>query len=464
MNSLKFLFKKYKLEEVFTPSSYAKLTYVSRPSLEDDVEKFLKIPGMQIVLYGHSGCGKSTMIYNILQKRRRGYISTSCTSSTTFDELLYQAFDKLNVFYKTEMSSSRSDSYAAELKLKNSALSSMLSQTTIEGASEKQVRVLPLQLTPERLAQFLGEMKCVWVIEDFHKVAEKEKKRLAEVVKIFMDSASTYPYVKIICLGAVTTANELVALDNDLATRVAEIFIPLMLDIELSKVIETGFELLNLVYDKLLEDKIIYYSNNLAAVCHQLCFDICHSLSIENSQIQRMHVNDDNFDSAVLSYLKKNSDTIKKPFDRIASNPRCVAILEGMINIQNETMTIGEILTETKKIINIHQEELLILIEEMKKPELGEVIRFDTNSKKYSFATPFFQAFLKMQIESEKMERNEQENRRNRKDQYQLVRKPELFNACEIIRGEEIEEYIQTLNSYFLRSQKLKEEFDLLQQ
>ena len=60
------IFNRHQLEKVFTPSSVAKLTYVKRSTLESDVEKFLQIPGMQVILYGHSGCGKSTLVINKL--------------------------------------------------------------------------------------------------------------------------------------------------------------------------------------------------------------------------------------------------------------------------------------------------------------------------------------------------------------------------------------------------------------
>ena len=55
------LFWKSKLNKVFTPGTVATLTYVSRNSIENDFEKFLDIPGIQIILYGYSGCGKSTV-------------------------------------------------------------------------------------------------------------------------------------------------------------------------------------------------------------------------------------------------------------------------------------------------------------------------------------------------------------------------------------------------------------------
>jgi hypothetical protein len=60
MNAFKKLFYTYKLSDVFTPNTVAKLSYVNRNIIEIDLEKYLTMPGKQIVLYGHSGSGKTT--------------------------------------------------------------------------------------------------------------------------------------------------------------------------------------------------------------------------------------------------------------------------------------------------------------------------------------------------------------------------------------------------------------------
>ena len=49
--------KSYRLEHVFTPTSAARLTYVSRTQIDSDLRRDLTIPGLQVVLYGHSGGG-----------------------------------------------------------------------------------------------------------------------------------------------------------------------------------------------------------------------------------------------------------------------------------------------------------------------------------------------------------------------------------------------------------------------
>ncbi len=42
----------YEVDEVFTPTSPARVNFVKRPALTDDLSTALRTPGTQIVLYG----------------------------------------------------------------------------------------------------------------------------------------------------------------------------------------------------------------------------------------------------------------------------------------------------------------------------------------------------------------------------------------------------------------------------
>lgn len=60
------VFKKYKLHDIFTPSTVAKVNYLRRDELEKRIITSLETPGEQIILYGHSGSGKTTIIRKLL--------------------------------------------------------------------------------------------------------------------------------------------------------------------------------------------------------------------------------------------------------------------------------------------------------------------------------------------------------------------------------------------------------------
>lgn len=83
----------------------------------------------------------------------------------------------------------------------------------------KQVRALPPQLTSQALARFLGETKCCWLLEDFHKIAPEQKLHLSQVMKLFIDMADHYRELKIIAIGAVDTARQVIKYDIEMRNQ-----------------------------------------------------------------------------------------------------------------------------------------------------------------------------------------------------------------------------------------------------
>ena len=79
---------KNSLNEVFTPSRPARLTYVDRSKVNDRIVRALRTPGMQVVVYGHSGSGKTTLLENVLFKVYERHIKTNCMKGMTYDQII----------------------------------------------------------------------------------------------------------------------------------------------------------------------------------------------------------------------------------------------------------------------------------------------------------------------------------------------------------------------------------------
>ncbi|MBL0911281.1 MAG: ATP-binding protein [Bacteroidia bacterium] len=415
MNVLEKIFTTNQLTEVFTPNTVAKLTYVKRQTIDSDLEKYLQIPGNQIIIYGHSGGGKTTLLRNKLSEIGQNYIKTHCESTTTFNDLLMQAFDELNIFYIQERSTNSQYSISTELKAEYLGISSKVTSNYTEMQGEKSIRIIPPQLTPQKLAQFLGEINCLWIIEDFHKVAEHEKKRIADVIKIFIDAANDYKKVKIVCIGAVGTARELIELDNNLNNRIVELFVPLLTDDEIDSIVVKGFDLLNVSITDDLKGKIVYYSNNLASITHQICYDLCFHSRIQKSKFLSKRLRNNTFKDAVNSYVRKNSDTFTKIYDTIICQRYGWHVLKTFEHLEKEHLSFDEIKTKIPNQKRPSDEELLNYLEQLGSPEYKEIVRYDRSSMKYSISSPFFKAFLKMKLALEKAEKNETMARKKKK-------------------------------------------------
>lgn len=315
-----FKLPRFKIEDVFTPAKAADVNYVERNDIDNLMSSEMSTPGKQIIVFGHSGSGKTSSVRNLLSKYKYKFIRTHCESNTTFEQLILNAFDELNIFVVSEGKHTKKATLKGELAAEyNKIKSSIVSETSSE-YSNTYSRLIPPQLTPQKLAQFLGEGNIVWLIEDFHKVAENEKIRIADVIKIFVDNANDYFKSKIICIGACQSAHELIKLNPNLRNRVSEISVPLLNDTEIEKIITNGFNLLNLVPTKSLIEKLVYYSDRLGASAHQMCMDICKGKNISKTQLKKTNIDDDYFKYAVDGFIKRSSDTFKSIYDAAVKN------------------------------------------------------------------------------------------------------------------------------------------------
>jgi energy-coupling factor transporter ATP-binding protein EcfA2 len=91
--------------DVFTPTKPARIAFVERDSVNDKLVNSLTTPGKQIVVYGHSGTGKTTLLVNKLTQLYERHITTRCMKGLKFEQLLLDAFDQLAPFYTQERQS-----------------------------------------------------------------------------------------------------------------------------------------------------------------------------------------------------------------------------------------------------------------------------------------------------------------------------------------------------------------------
>jgi len=395
---------KHQVFDVFTPSTEAGLTFVERPQAKKDFVNSLKTHGRQLVIFGHSGSGKTTLVKNILDSVKQKYIVTSCESSTTIEELILSAFDKLNPYYIDEKGSKLSAKISSELKTSYLGIESKISGEGAVETSNKLKRVVPIQLTPQRLSEFFGAINCIWVIEDFHKVGEEQRKRLADIMKIFKDTSKASP-TKIIAIGAVGSPREIIEFDDNLKNRVAEIEVPLMNEAEIGELIKKGENLMKVEFEDIVKKRIVSLSNGLASVCHHLCLNICTNNDITETSRKKIIFSSIDLDNAVQKYVNEQSDSFKSMYDKAVKVQRQgkfnngELIIKAMLNINKEEVSYSDLLTEIKRLQpDYPQGNLTTYLSTLTSPERDEILRYDEDANKYSFSNPFLKVYAMMTL------------------------------------------------------------------
>lgn len=392
--------------DVFTPTRPARIAFVERDSINDKLVNSLTTPGKQIVVYGHSGTGKTTLLANKLTQLYERNITTRCMKGLKFEQLLLDAFDQLAPFYTQEKSVVHKSSTGVDLSASYLSLQSKISAQESVDASEKQSRILPPQLTPQALGKFLGAQKACWVLEDFHKIDDGEKQKLSQLMKVFMDLSDEYPDLKIIALGAVDTARQVVDYDPEMRNRVAEIHVALMTEAEIGRIIEKGEAALNISFSHNIKRLIASHSNGMASACHHLCLNMCNAAGVVETvpgaplEITRQHCED-----AVKTYVEEASDSIKSAFDKALKQRRktqyanASLILKAISALSEGGAARVDILQKIRRSEEKYPEaNLKYLLPKLCTLEYGGVLRFDSNSGLYSFSDPIYRAYALAQF------------------------------------------------------------------
>ena len=134
------------------------------------------------------------------------------------------------------------------------------------------------------------------------------------------------------------------------------------------------------------------------------------------------------FNVAIKGYLKRNSDTLQKLYDLItAKNKAAWYVLKTMDIYNKNSISYAELIKRiTPKSIKLSEEDIKqALVELQSQPYY--IIRYDEDSNSYSFSTPFWSAFIRIQLESEQTEKN---NKRKKRDKKQtLILDQDSFEA-----------------------------------
>ncbi len=396
------------LDDVYTPSCPAKLNFVERQSLRSTIERNLKMRGRQVVVYGHTGSGKTSLLDHTLNTVYPKYIKTNCMSDSTFESIILDAFDQLeHSFISEEVEGKKAEgklSLSASIKLIRAQLSGRYEKSS----QTKTIRSLPPQLTGSGLAKLIGEAGICWVIEDFHKVKEEDKIQLSQLMKVFMDKSNDYRKLKMVAVGAVNSARQVVQYDQEMSHRVAEINVPLMSNQEIKELILNGQELLKIDFDSDVVNEVTRFSNGVAAVAHSLCHLMCSVEGIDeilhygdgfelDEVFDRIEITMAHFNQAVLDYLDEQSDTLKSAFDKAMSIQDADCVLYAISQANESGLSPRDleawIEDSSLKFTCLNFERLC---KDLVTPTNGAVLRHDSDANKYCFRDPFYHSFASM--------------------------------------------------------------------
>lgn len=392
------------VSRVFTPTSQAKANYVDREFLNNMVYDAFTTPGMQVVVYGESGAGKTTLLRKKLEEYEYPFILSRCTTDTTYEGLLLDAFDQLEASYTSETKEDKELSARAGLKASIAVIRAGIEANHKSASSETQLRMVPPQLTAQKLAELLGPLGACWVLEDFHKVGESVRTSISQTLKLFCDTGADYEDVRLILVGAVDSARLVVKYDGEMKNRVAEIEVPVLSDAELSAIISNGSRLLNIDMS-LVQKDIVRFSSGLGSVCHRLALDCCREAGVYEHQQDPQNIEPGHLRNAVTRYIETSSDSLRAIFEDAVERKRVRKFDNGRLILKalalgsRAGMNHAEILAEIQKEEPDYRPSNLTTY--LNRMIVGDGAILRQSGKTYRFAEPVYRSYAQFRFHGE---------------------------------------------------------------
>lgn len=264
-------------EEVFTPRTVVSREMFTRrnepdlyenPGLQDSLVEAIRERGAQILVFGDTGVGKSSLVRYAAEDGETSMLTVECRSRRSFDDHCEDGLRQLIDFEEVEVVDERTTAREGEAGVsKIITLKGTLRREDGTTSRFEAIRRTPL----DALLQAMEDNRIqLLVFDNFQNVDERERSRFGEAMELMSDRASATDNIKVIVVGIAEDASSLLGSSGSIRRRTVELGVPRMPDDEIREIFATGFRLLGIRADGRALAALVFYSDGFPYFAHLL--------------------------------------------------------------------------------------------------------------------------------------------------------------------------------------------------
>lgn len=372
--------------------------------LQQKFENRLAEPGRQLVLYGDTGVGKTSLVRHILEERKISNVSVEC--GQPFEVMLKEALAKAGL---TEDSMELIEKKSAYAGVRGTL--GFLFAGGRHGLDEKETKKsYPISIQTAVVEALSIAGVEVLFLDNFENLrARKHGAATAIQIAQLMKSASDRDGgVKVVVAGIPTESQRLLTVDEATGRRTTQIPVLRMQDDELDEILDKGGTKLGITFDADCRATIIRFSDGFPYYTHlHALHAVRHALKEGGDRVELQH-----FTSALHEILEDADLTLQDAYtSAIETGPKATvqtrkSIMEALARLEKQEVTFREIKESFQRDHPDYSMKQLDFIN----PHLGELVEKygilqgrgvkKSADRTYRFANPLMRAYVKLQAES----------------------------------------------------------------
>lgn len=291
----------YKTNDVFGVRSKLIESYIERESVDKAFKEALT-DGNEVIVYGSSKQGKTSLILNNLQESQ--YVKVECSPQTQPLDIYKSILRQIGITFieseTTEEKYEHGGKLSGGFKIKipflgDTSANAEVNDKSLTGVSKKEIYVeynLELAQDVSEILK-LRKIKKYLILENFHYLSLEVQGKLAYDLRVFQDHGIIF-----IILGIWREANRLVQFNGDLLDRITEIPVEPWSVEDFKKVIKKGSDLLNVDFSD-VEELIINGSFDSIGVVQELLKYCCVLAKINQTCTTRQKITKTDLEGAI---------------------------------------------------------------------------------------------------------------------------------------------------------------------
>lgn len=263
----------------FTPRQPATNNYVDRGNLDLTIFHEFSQKGGQVLIYGPTGAGKTSLVLDNLEKLKEmygtDYVRVTMSQETTLDSFIADVATELHLTRKIQHLDAKETTQNASAGAKFFEWVSTTLGKQNKHTSETTEEYYSGTDDFNILKEALFKRNTVLVVDDMENLSDAAvdlRIRLAEIAKNMSDESVKYPnsYAKIVFVGIADTADQLWHDVVSLKSRLATIEVPYLNAAESNQIIENGWNKAKLISSKAQIEQATFISTGIGKVVHDL--------------------------------------------------------------------------------------------------------------------------------------------------------------------------------------------------